>query len=239
MGGVPIIVALDHPTGAEARALYAQLARTNVPVKIGNELFTREGPAIVRDFVGRGAPVFLDLKYHDIPNTVAAACRAAADLGVWMINVHVSGGREMLLAARDALAASTPRPLLVGVTLLTSLDAAELGRLGVEPDPANQVARLTRLAQACGLDGVVCSPQEIALVKAACGPDFITVTPGIRSAGIDPGDQRRVATPAQAIRAGGDYLVIGRPITHAKDPRAALGQIEHEIAETTRLAPRA
>jgi orotidine-5'-phosphate decarboxylase len=227
----PIIIALDCASTAEARELCARLPRAGYGIKIGKELFTREGPAIVREFVARETPVFLDLKFHDIPNTVAAACRAAADLGVWMINVHISGGRDMLLAARDAIAGHTKRPLLIGVTVLTSLDAAQLAAVGVTGDPASQVARLTRLAHACGLDGVVCSPQEIAVVKAATGNDFITVTPGIRLAGAEPDDQQRVATPAYAMRAGGDYLVIGRPITRATDPGAALAQIQAEIAE--------
>lgn len=227
----PIIIALDCASGAEALALLARLPHSGFALKIGKELFTREGPSIVREFVARETPVFLDLKFHDIPNTVAAACRAAADLGVWMINVHISGGREMLLAARAALAASAPRPFLIGVTVLTSLGAADLRALGVTDTPAQQVARLTRLAQDCGLDGVVCSAHEIAAVKAACGSDFITVTPGIRPAGAGLDDQQRVATPGSAIRAGGDYLVIGRPITRAPDPAAALGMITREIAE--------
>jgi orotidine-5'-phosphate decarboxylase len=225
-----IIVALDHPTGAAAEVLLAQLGAADYAVKVGKELFTRVGPAMVRGLVARGRPVFLDLKYHDIPHTVAAACRAAADLGVWMVNVHVSGGREMLCAARESLQACTPRPLLIGVTVLTSLDAAALGEVGVVDSPAEQVLRLTRLARDCGLDGVVCSPQEIALVKRECGTRFLTVTPGIRPHQASLDDQQRVATPAFAIQAGGDHLVIGRPITRADDPAAALAAIAAEIA---------
>ena len=225
-----IIVALDHPSAREALALIAQLGDADYGVKVGKELFTREGPALVRELVAAGRPVFLDLKFHDIPNTVAAACEAAAELGVWMVNVHASGGRAMLRAARESLTRFEHRPLLVAVTVLTSLDGAALGEVGVTDAPAQQVQRLARLAHDCGLDGVVCSPQEIATVKAACGPAFLTVTPGIRPADASLDDQQRVATPASAMRAGGDYLVIGRPITRAADPRQALSAIAREIA---------
>ncbi|MEN9726081.1 MAG: orotidine-5-phosphate decarboxylase [Pseudomonadota bacterium] len=224
-----IIVALDHPTGDEALALVTALGDAPYAVKVGKELFTREGPSIVRTLVAHGRPVFLDLKFHDIPNTVAAACRAAADLGVWMINVHASGGPAMLRAARAALDTCVHRPLLIGVTVLTSLDATELSAIGIEDSPEQQVLRLTRLARECGLDGVVCSPQEIAGVKNECGAGFLTVTPGIRPAEASLDDQQRVATPASAVRAGGDFLVIGRPITRAGDPRAALNSILAEI----------
>ena len=229
-GANRIIVALDHSTIAEALALVERLGNADYAVKVGKELFTREGPAIARMLVARGRRVFLDLKYHDIPNTVAAAVKAAAELGVWMLNVHLSGGREMLHAARDILTAYTPRPLLIGVTVLTSLNAAELSVLGVVDSPAAQVLRLTRLAHDCGLDGVVCSPQEIAAVKSECGTAFLTVTPGIRSSNASLDDQQRTATPAFAVKAGGDYLVIGRPITRASDPAAALAAIIDEIA---------
>lgn len=226
-----IIVALDHPSAHEALALINRLGAADYGVKVGKELFTREGPALVRELVAAGRPVFLDLKFHDIPNTVAAACEAAAELGVWMINVHASGGRAMLRAARAALENFEQRPLLVAVTVLTSLDAAALGEVGVNDAPAQQVARLARLAHDCGLDGVVCSPQEIAAVKAACGHAFLTVTPGIRPAEASLDDQQRVATPASAVRAGGDHLVIGRPITRAADPAQALAAIAREIVE--------
>lgn len=225
-----IIIALDHPAGSEALQLVAQLGSTECALKVGKELFTREGPAIVRALVAQGRPVFLDLKYHDIPNTVAAACQAAADLGVWMVNVHTSGGPEMLRAARECLTDRVSRPLLIGVTVLTSLNAASLNAIGIGDSPAAQVLRLTRLARDCGLDGVVCSPQEIAAVKRECGAGFLTVTPGIRPADASLDDQQRVATPAAAIRAGGDYLVIGRPITRATDPARALAAIADEIA---------
>ena len=229
-GANRIIVALDHSTSAEALALVERLGNADYAVKVGKELFTREGPAIARTLVARGRRVFLDLKYHDIPNTVAAAVKAAAELGVWMLNVHLSGGREMLHAARDSLNAYTPRPLLIGVTVLTSLNAAELSVLGVVDSPAAQVLRLTRLAHDCGLDGVVCSPQEIAAVKSEFGTPFLTVTPGIRSSNASLDDQQRTATPAFAVKAGGDYLVIGRPLTRASDPAAALAAIIDEIA---------
>ncbi len=225
-----IIVALDFAEGREALAFADRLAGTACAVKVGKEIFTREGPAICRALHERGLRVFLDLKFHDIPNTVAAACKAAADMGVWMVNVHASGGREMLEAARAALGEDEARPLLVAVTVLTSLDHARLKEVGIDAEPAAQVERLARLAHAAGLDGVVCSPQEIALVKAACGPAFLTVTPGVRPAGSAQDDQQRIATPAAACAAGGDYLVIGRPITRAPDPMAAIAAIAAEIA---------
>lgn len=231
-----VIVALDHSTADEALALITALGDAPYAVKVGKELFTREGPAIVRTLVARGTPVFLDLKYHDIPNTVAAACRAAAELGVWMVNVHASGGPAMLRAAREAIADGAHRPLLIAVTVLTSLDAAELAAIGIKDSPEQQVLRLTRLARDCGLDGVVCSPQEIAAVKRECGGGFLTVTPGIRPAEVSLDDQQRVATPASAVGAGGDYLVVGRPITRARDPRAALSAILDEIAPAIRHA---
>jgi orotidine-5'-phosphate decarboxylase len=231
-----VIVALDHSTADEALALVTTLGDAPYAVKVGKELFTREGPSIVRTLVARGRPVFLDLKYHDIPNTVAGACRAAADLGVWMVNVHASGGPAMLRAARDAVAGCAHRPLLIAVTVLTSLDAAELAAVGIKDNPEQQVLRLTRLARDCGLDGVVCSPQEIASVKDECGAGFLTVTPGIRPAEASLDDQQRVATPASAVGAGGDYLVVGRPITRAQNPRAALAAILDEIGPAARHA---
>jgi orotidine-5'-phosphate decarboxylase len=173
--------------------------------------------------------VFLDLKFHDIPNTVAAACRAAADLGVWMLNVHASGGRRMMEAAREAVDKSMHRPMLIGVTVLTSMDEAELREIGVARSPREQVLHLAGLVQQSGLDGVVCSAQEAAELRELFGPGFALVTPGIRPAGTDAGDQSRIMTPARAIRAGADYLVVGRPITQAADPTAALRSIQTEI----------
>lgn len=225
-----IIVALDYADAASALALVERLDPVLCRLKVGKELFTVAGPELVRALVARGFEVFLDLKFHDIPNTVAAACRAAAGLGVWMMNVHASGGRRMMTAAQEALADLPQRPLLIAVTVLTSMGAEDLGEVGVAGSPADQVLRLARLTQACRLDGVVCSAQEAALLRAAgLGADFRLVTPGIRPAGAAAGDQRRVLTPVEALRAGATDLVIGRPITGAADPLAALKQIQSDI----------
>jgi len=224
-----IIVALDFPEAASALALAQRLDPALCRVKVGKELFTVAGPELVRTLVAGGFEVFLDLKFHDIPNTVAAACRAAAGLGVWMVNVHASGGRRMMDAARSALVDLPQRPLLIAVTVLTSMSAEDLGEVGVSDAPAAQVLRLARLAQSCGLDGVVCSAQEAALLRTELGEGFRLVTPGIRPAGAEAGDQRRVMTPAQALHAGATDLVIGRPITAAPDPLAVLKQIQTEI----------
>lgn len=226
-----VIVALDFPDAGSALALADRLDPALCRVKVGKELFTVAGPELVRALVARGFEVFLDLKFHDIPNTVAAACRAAAGLGVWMLNVHASGGRRMMTAAHEALADLPQRPLLIAVTVLTSMNAEDLAEVGVAGAPAEQVLRLARLTQACKLDGVVCSAQEAALLRADIGPDFRRVTPGIRPAGADSGDQRRVMTPAEALRAGATDLVIGRPITGAPDPLAALKQIQLDIQD--------
>lgn len=225
---VPIIVALDYANGADALVTAHALAGTGCAVKVGKELFTAEGPTIVGELTALGLPVFLDLKFHDIPNTVAGACRAAAGLGAWMINVHASGGRDMLLAAREAIAAGGGAPLLIAVTVLTSLDRPRLAEVGIDVDPAVQVARLARLAQEAGLDGVVCSPQEIATVKAL-GANFLAVTPGVRPPGSAQDDQQRIATPAAAVAAGADWLVIGRPITRDPAPAAAVAAIAASI----------
>jgi orotidine-5'-phosphate decarboxylase len=224
-----IIVALDYADAASALALVERLDPALCRVKVGKELFTAAGPELVRALVARGFEVFLDLKFHDIPNTVAAACRAAAGLGVWMLNVHAAGGRRMMTAAQLALAELPRPPLLIAVTVLTSMSAEDLGEVGVAGAPAEQVLRLARLTQACKLDGVVCSAQEAAMLRADLGADFRLVTPGIRPAGADAGDQRRVMTPVEALRAGATDLVIGRPITAAADPLAALKAIQNEI----------
>lgn len=224
-----IIVALDFPEAASALALAQRLDPALCRVKVGKELFTVAGPELVRTLVACGFEVFLDLKFHDIPNTVAAACRAAAGLEVWMVNVHASGGRRMMDAARSALVDLPQRPLLIAVTVLTSMSAEDLGEVGVNDAPAAQVLRLARLAQSCGLDGVVCSAQEATLLRTELGEEFRLVTPGIRPAGAEAGDQRRVMTPAQALHAGATDLVIGRPITAASDPLAVLKQIQTEI----------
>jgi orotidine-5'-phosphate decarboxylase len=224
-----IIVALDYADAESALALVERLDPALCRLKVGKELFTVAGPELVHALVARGFEVFLDLKFHDIPNTVAAACRAAAGLGVWMVNVHASGGRRMMTAAQEALAGLPKRPLLIAVTVLTSMSAEDLGEVGISDAPADQVLRLARLTQTCKLDGVVCSAQEASMLRADLGRDFRLVTPGIRPAGADIGDQRRVMTPVEALRAGATDLVIGRPITGAADPLAALKQIQFDI----------
>ncbi|HHH45816.1 MAG TPA: orotidine-5'-phosphate decarboxylase [Thiotrichales bacterium] len=225
-----IIVALDYANADQARALVERLEPGRCALKVGKELFTREGPGLVHEFVQAGYAVFLDLKFHDIPNTVAAACRAAADLGVWMLNVHASGGRRMMEAAVEALAVQRKqRPLLIGVTVLTSLGREDLAEIGLDVSPEVQVMRLARLASEAGLDGVVCSPREVAPLRRELGGDFRLVTPGVRPAGSATADQKRVMTPAEAMAAGASHLVIGRPITRAPDPLAALAAIEREI----------
>jgi orotidine-5'-phosphate decarboxylase len=225
-----IIVALDFPDAKGALALASRLDPALCRVKVGSELYTAAGPALVEKLQQSGFGVFLDLKFHDIPNTVAGSCLAAADLGVWMINVHALGGRATMEAARSALARKRAAPKLVAVTLLTSIGAADMGEMGLAGDPREAVSRLARLAQACGLDGVVCSAQETAALRGQLGAGFWLVTPGIRPEGAAADDQKRVATPRQAIAGGADYLVIGRPITRAPDPLAALRAINAEIA---------
>ncbi|MDO9386613.1 MAG: orotidine-5'-phosphate decarboxylase [Thiobacillus sp.] len=227
-----IIVALDFSDADSALALVARLDPALCRLKVGKELFTAAGPDLVRTLVARGFEVFLDLKFHDIPNTAAAACRAAAGLGVWMLNVHASGGRRMMAAAQAALADLPKPPLLIAVTVLTSMSAEDLGEVGISAAPADQVLRLARLAHACKLDGVVCSAPEAAMLRAELGVGFRLVTPGIRPAGFDAGDQRRVMTPAEALRAGATDLVIGRPVTAAADPLAALERIQSDIQNT-------
>jgi orotidine-5'-phosphate decarboxylase len=229
-----IIVALDYPDADAARQFVARLGAKNGPqmcrLKVGKELFVTAGPEFVRELVGQGYDVFLDLKFHDIPNTVAQACKAAARLGVWMMNVHAGGGPRMLSAAREALEGTQNRPLLIAVTVLTSMGADELRAIGVDVSAEQQVLRLAGLTRDAGLDGVVCSALEAAVLRQTMGPSFCLVTPGIRPAGSATGDQTRILTPAQALRAGADYLVIGRPITQAADPLAVLESIAREIA---------
>lgn len=225
-----IIVALDYPDAKGALELASRLDPALCRLKVGKELFTAAGPALLAKLHKAGFGVFLDLKYHDIPNTVAGACRAAAELGVWMINVHALGGRAMMSAAHEALAKAGKPPKLIAVTLLTSMGAADMGDVGLAGNPQDAVLRLAQLAQACGLDGVVCSPQEAGTLRRQCGKAFALVTPGIRPAEATQDDQQRIATPRQAIANGADYLVIGRPITRAPDPIAALRSINAEIA---------
>jgi orotidine-5'-phosphate decarboxylase len=231
MNPTKIIVALDFADAASALALVERLDPALCRLKVGKELFTAAGPEFVRALVARGYDVFLDLKFHDIPHTVAAACRAAVGLGVWMLNVHASGGSRMMTAAREALD-NLSGPLLIAVTVLTSMNAEDLSEVGVTDAPADQVLRLARLAQECRLDGVVCSAQEASMLRADLGANFRLVTPGIRPAGIEAGDQRRVMTPVQALSAGATDLVIGRPITAAIDPLVALQQIQFDIQKT-------
>lgn len=223
-----IIVALDFPDAAATLHLLDALDPELCRVKVGKELFTRCGPELVRQIGKAGFEVFLDLKFHDIPNTVAGAVSAAADLGVWMVNVHASGGRAMLEAARKSLGSSRST-LLTAVTVLTSLSAEDLKEVGVDSAPEAQVLRLATLAAVCGLDGVVCSAQEIVLLRQHLPREFLLVTPGIRPAGDSAGDQKRIETPATAIAKGSSYLVIGRPVTQAADPAAKLRQIVEEI----------
>ncbi len=230
MSDPKIIVALDYPDAKGALALVARLDPKLCKVKVGKELYTAAGPQLVDNINKSGFSIFLDLKYHDIPNTVAAACTAAAALGVWMLNVHALGGRAMMSAAREAMAKSGKPPKLIAVTLLTSMGPADLADVGLAGNPQEAVSRLARLAQECGLDGVVCSPQEAAALRRQCGKGFTLVTSGIRPAEAAQDDQQRIATPRQAIAAGSDYLVIGRPITRAPDPLAALRAIHAEIA---------
>lgn len=230
--GSPIVVALDYADRNNALAFINQIEPGSCRLKIGKEMFTRFGPQWVRDVQQRGFEVFLDLKFHDIPNTTAHAVAAAADLGVWMVNVHASGGARMMTAAREALAPfGKDAPLLIAVTVLTSMDADDLRGLGIELSPAEQAGRLARLTQQCGLDGVVCSAQEARHFKQAIGQTFRLVTPGIRPAGSDAGDQRRIMTPRQAQQAGVDYMVIGRPITQSADPASTLRSILNDLQE--------
>ena len=229
-----VIVALDFPAEAPALALLDRLDPGMCRVKIGKEMFTRLGPSFVGDVAGRGFDVFLDLKYHDIPNTVAAACEAAADLGVWMVNLHASGGRKMMTAAAERLAGRAQRPLLIAVTILTSLGEEDIAEVGFSGSPEANVLRLAGLAEDCGLDGVVCSPREAAPIRAQAADTFALVTPGVRPATASLDDQKRVMTPGDAIRAGASYLVVGRPITGADDPLAALTAINAEVAEALR-----
>lgn len=222
-----LIVALDVDTWDEARAHVSALGDTVTWYKVGKQLFTRHGPDMVKALKDRGKMVFLDLKFHDIPNTVAQAVRAAAAIGADMTNVHACGGPTMLSAAAEAAASS--RVTLLAVTVLTSLNAEELAAVGLAPDPQAQVLRLARLAQQAGVPGVVCSALEIEPLRRACGPDFLLVVPGIRPAGADPGDQKRVMTPAAAAAAGADFIVVGRPITQAPQPAAAAAAVRREL----------
>lgn len=229
-----IFIALDFSSTAKTLQFVDQLSPGDCGLKVGKELFTRSGPELVRELVKRKFPVFLDLKFHDIPNTVAHAVAAAADMGVWMVNVHASGGQAMMAAATEALHAyGKDRPLITAVTVLTSFSEADLSSIGVQRSLAEQVAALAALAAGSGMDGVVCSAQEAAMLRQQRGQHFVLVTPGIRpqtTATVGNDDQVRVVTPSQAMQLGSDYLVIGRPITQASDPVAILRSINEEIS---------
>lgn len=225
-----IIVALDFEKEAEALALVDQIDPSLCRLKVGKEMFTTLGINFVKQLHQRNFDVFLDLKYHDIPNTVARAVRSAADLGVWMVDLHASGGLRMMEDAKKILEPyGKDAPLLIAVTVLTSMEDLDLLQIGINASPMEQVLRLAHLTQRAGLDGVVCSSQEVEILRNACGEDFKLVTPGIRPIGTDFGDQRRVMTPTAAIRAGSDYLVIGRPITQADNPAEVLRSINVSI----------
>ncbi|HQS58167.1 MAG: orotidine 5'-phosphate decarboxylase [Gallionellales bacterium 35-53-114] len=231
MSDPKIIVALDYPEARPALELVSRLQPALCRLKIGKELFTAAGPQMVEQCMQRGFEVFLDLKFHDIPNTTAQACKAAASLGVWMVNVHALGGRKMMEAARDAVASSARPPKLIAVTVLTSMAQEDLAGIGITATPAEMVLRLATLARDSGMDGVVCSAQEAALLRQHCGSTFNLVTPGIRPADAAADDQSRIMTPAAALKNGSSYLVIGRPITKAADPLLALQNISREIGE--------
>jgi orotidine-5'-phosphate decarboxylase len=231
MSNSKIIVALDYPQAAPALALSQRLEPALCRLKVGKELFTAAGPQLVEQLQQRGFEVFLDLKFHDIPNTTAQACKAAAALGVWMVNVHALGGKRMMDAAREALANVEHRPKLIAVTVLTSMAQEDLHGVGINASPAQMVLLLARLVHDSGLDGVVCSAQETAILRRQCSQDFCLVTPGIRPANAAADDQSRVMTPRDALENGSSYLVIGRPITQAPDPLLALQEIIREIGD--------
>jgi orotidine-5'-phosphate decarboxylase len=228
--GPRVIVALDYPDAGSAMQLVRRLEPSQCRLKVGKELFTVAGPELVRRLSGEGFDVFLDLKFHDIPNTVARACTAAAAIGVWMLNVHALGGERMLSAAREAVAAAESPPLLIAVTILTSMAEADLEGVGLQGSPEDNVLRLASLAHYCGLDGIVCSSREAGVMRATFDEPFRLITPGIRPAGSAADDQRRVMTPVEAVRNGSTYLVIGRPVTAADDPLGVLLTINSELA---------
>lgn len=225
-----VIVALDFAEEAKALAFVEQVDPTQCRLKVGKEMFTYYGPQFVRTLVGKGFDVFLDLKFHDIPNTVAKACVAAADMGVWMVNVHASGGPVMMEKSREALESlGTQHPKLIAVTVLTSMDKSQLNSIGIAGEPQEQVLHLASMTKNVGLDGVVCSALEASMLKQSLGLGFQLITPGIRPAGTDVGDQKRIMTPEQAVQVGVDYMVIGRPITQAEHPEKALSKINQSI----------
>lgn len=228
----PVVVALDYANRDSALAFVDRIDPRDCRLKVGKEMFTLFGPQFVRELQLRGFDIFLDLKFHDIPNTTAHAVKAAADLGVWMVNVHASGGARMMTAAKEALLPfGADAPLLIAVTVLTSMEASDLQYIGITATPAEHAERLARLTQQCGLDGVVCSAQEAVRFKSELGHAFKLVTPGIRPQGSDAGDQRRIMTPEQALQAGVDYMVIGRPVTQSVDPAQTLKAINASLGK--------
>lgn len=230
----PVIVALDYHDLAKALSFVDNLSPQDCRLKVGMQMFTLYGPQFIQTLHNRGFQVFLDLKFHDIPNTVAQAVKAAAEIGVWMVNVHASGGVRMMMAAKEALVEyGKDAPLLIAVTILTSMEQADLHQIGITQLPADRALQLAKLAKECKLDGVVCSAHEVATLKSACGSDFLSITPGIRPIGAEAYDQRRIMTPEQAINVGVDYMVIGRPITHSADPVLTLAQINRSIGWIT------
>ncbi|EKO3582012.1 orotidine-5'-phosphate decarboxylase [Vibrio metschnikovii] len=230
MNDQKVIVALDYEKRAEALAFVDKIDPSSCRLKVGKEMFTLFGPELIRELHRRDFSVFLDLKFHDIPNTCAKAVRAAAELGVWMVNVHASGGERMMVAAREILEPyGNERPLLIAVTVLTSMEQVDLAGIGINLAPEQHVLRLATLTKNAGLDGVVCSAQEASALKQHLGSLFKLVTPGIRPVGVDVGDQKRIMTPIQALEAGSDYLVIGRPITQANHPAQVLAEINASL----------
>ncbi|MGF1774557.1 orotidine-5'-phosphate decarboxylase [Vibrio wakamikoensis] len=226
-----VIVALDYDNQADALAFVDRIDPSSCRLKVGKEMFTLFGPEFVRELHKRGFSVFLDLKFHDIPNTCSKAVRAAAEMGVWMVNVHAGGGERMMTASCEILEPyGKDRPLLIGVTVLTSMEQSDLAGIGIDVAPQEQVLRLANLTKNAGLDGVVCSAQEASMLKTELGTEFKLVTPGIRPAGAAVGDQKRIMTPDMAIQAGSDYLVIGRPITQAEDPAKVLAEINASLS---------
>ncbi len=224
-----IIIALDYPDEKSAMTMLQQLTPELCRIKIGKELFVSTGPQLVEKIVNMGFDVFLDLKFHDIPNTVASACKAAANLGVWMLNVHASGGLKMMQSAQQSIANVANKPLLIAVTILTSLDNTALAEIGYKREVFDQVLHLAKLTKSAGLDGVVCSPHEAKAIKSECGNKFMLITPGVRPLGSKLNDQSRIMTPQEALDAGSNYLVIGRPITASDNPLKALESISQEI----------
>lgn len=225
-----VIVALDYDTQADALAFVDRIDPNSCRLKVGKEMFTLYGPQFVQELQKRGFSIFLDLKFHDIPNTCSKAVRAAAELGVWMVNVHASGGEKMMSTSREILEPyGKDRPLLIGVTVLTSMEQNDLAGIGLNIEPQQQVMRLAQLTKNSGLDGVVCSAQESSMLKSELGENFKLVTPGIRPTGSAVGDQKRIMTPIEAIKAGSDYLVIGRPITQSKNPAEVLTEINNTL----------